>query len=142
MSESITKYLSASVDVPSSDSFDELANKLTQLMPGFVFKEEVTSRYEEVPAYEAKQQTMEFVLFGVPPDEIGEHSEYGLHFKCRTDLPLEDLLAQDAGGFVRRFVDENASVNEYGFLDVSDELAALLVELGIPGCRPIRPVMN
>jgi hypothetical protein len=137
MSESMTRYFQASIDIPIRESLEEFAQRLMQLMPGFVFEE--TDRYDEVPAYEAKYQSMKFVLFGVPVDETGDHGDqYELQFDCRTRLPIEDLLAQDLGGFVRRFLHEKAT-NESGSLDFSDELAALLVELGIPDCKPIRP---
>lgn len=72
---------------------------------------------------------MKFVLFGVPDDDVGD--EYELKFVCKTELPTKDLLAQDGGGFVRRFVREKAT-NERGFMDYSEELATLLVELGVP----------
>ncbi|MDP9912414.1 hypothetical protein J2W27_004540 [Variovorax boronicumulans] len=140
MSGSITKYFQASIDVPIREPLDVFADRLGQLMPGFVFEE--TDRYDEVPAYEAKHQDMKFVLFGVPADEIGDYSnQYELQFDCRTDLPIEDLLTRDSSGLVRRFIHEKAA-NERGLMDFSEELAALLVELGIPGCQPIRPVTN
>jgi len=133
----MTHHLTANVWFPISESFDECAARLTRVIPGFIFEEENDGRYDEVPAFEAKSGTMQFVLFGVPFDEDGD--EYELHFKCRTDLPLASLLAQDEGGFIRRFVHEK-EVNERGFLDYSEELARLLVESGIPGCKPILPV--
>jgi hypothetical protein len=80
---------------------------------------------------------MEFVLFGISEDEPAD--EYELKFRCETDLPLEALLDQDPGGFVRRFVGKKP-VDERGFMDCAQELAQLLEECGIPGCKPIMPV--
>jgi hypothetical protein len=132
-------HLLASVLVPIAESLDELADRLTRLMPGFAFEDEKTGVYEEVPALVAQHDGMEFVLFGVP---LGETSnEYELEFSCRTDLPIEELLNKDASGFVRQFVHEKA-VNERGFLDFSEELAQVLVQHGIEGCKPIRPVVR
>lgn len=136
MSEVTTKYLLARVTVPITEDLYEFAGRLTQLIPGFIFEPEMTGRFEEVPACVAYQSGMEFVLFGAPEDESVD--EYELKFKCETNLPLEVLLAQDAGGFVRRFAGEKP-VDERGFLDCSQELAQLLVECGIPGCKPIVP---
>ena len=136
MSEVGTKYLLARVTVPIAECLDEFADRLTQLIPGFTFRPEITGRFEEVPACVAEQNGMEFVLFGVPEDELVD--EYEVKFKCETNLPLEVLLAQDTGGFVRRFVGKKP-VDERGFLDCSQDLAQLLVECGISGCKPIVP---
>ena len=133
------KHLLARIEVPIRESLDEFADRLNRLMPGFVFEEEMTGRYEEVPAFVAEHDGMEFVLFGVPLGEVSD--EYELGFRCRTELPLEELLEQDAGGFVRQFVHEKA-VNERGFMDYSEALAQVLVKHGIEGCKPIRPVVR
>jgi hypothetical protein len=137
MSKAKVAHLLASVWIPIGEPLKAFADRLTRLMPGFTFEEETTGRYEEVPAYLAERGGMEFVLFGVPEDEVSD--EYVLEFDCRTELLLEELLERDAGGFVRQFVHERV-VNERGFLDYSDELAKVLVQHGIPGCKPIRPV--
>ncbi len=137
MGEVNTKHLLARVEAPIDEPLEAIAERLTRLMPGFIFEEETTGRYEEVPAYVAECGEMKFVLLGVPEDEIGD--EYVLEFDCSTQLPLEELLGDDSGGFLRKFVHEKA-VNERGFLDYSEELAQLLVECGIPGCKPILPV--
>ena len=65
--------------------------------------------------------------------------EYVLEFSGQTDFPLEVLLDGDSGGFLREFVHVKA-VNEHGFLDYSDELSQVLVQKGIAGCHPVRPV--
>jgi hypothetical protein len=131
--------LLARIDIPIHESLDACAARLNRLIPGFTFEEDVEGRYDEFPAFEAECGGMKFVLFGIPLDEEG--AEYELKFKCRTDLPLPSLLDQDEGGFIRRFVHEK-EVNERGFLDYSEELAQLLVECGIPGCKPILPVQT
>lgn len=133
------KYLLARVTLPIAEDLDSCADRLTRLMPGFVFEEDVTGRYEEVPAFVARQRGMKFVLFGVPDDDVGE--EFVLEFDGETALPLDKFLDEDAGGFVRQFVG-GKTVNERGFLDCSEELARLLVECGIPGCKPILPVQT
>lgn len=138
MSEATPKYLIARVAVPITKDLREFADRLTQLIPGFIFDPEMTGRFEEVPAYVAQRHEMEFILMGVPEDEI-DCDEYVLEFECETDQPLEALLAQDTSGFVRRFVDKKP-VDERGFMDCSKELAQLLEECGIPGCKPIVPV--
>ena len=139
MSQSNTKYLLARINVPIREPLEAFAHRLTQLMPGFVFEEETTCRYEEVPAYEAERHSMKFVLFGVPDGEVGD--EYELKFVCKTELGLEELLARDEGTFMRQFVHEKF-LGDSGLMDYnySQELATLLVELGIPGCKPILPV--
>lgn len=138
MSEVRTKYLLARVRVPTTEGLDELADRLTRLITGFTFEPELTGRFEEVPACVAQQHEMEFILMGTPEDEIDD-GECVLKFVSETDQSLEALLAQDTGGFVRRFVVEKPE-SENGFLDYSQELAQLLVECGIPGCKPIMPV--
>jgi len=138
MSEIRTKYLLARVTVPIDEDLDELAHRLTRLISGFTFEPELTGRFEEVPASVAQQDGMEFILMGAPEDEP-DSDEYVLEFVSETDQSLEALLGQDPGGFVRRFVREKPE-NERGFLDYSLELAQVLVECGIPGCKPIMPV--
>jgi len=97
---------------------DEVADRLTQLIPGFTFEPEISGRFEEVPASVAQRHGMEFILMGAPEDETeGETSdEYVLEFECETDLPIEVLLAQDEDGFARRFVGAK-TVDERGFMD-------------------------
>jgi hypothetical protein len=134
-----TRYLLARVEIPVSESLDAFADRLTRLIPGFTFEEEMTGRYEEVPAFVAEHNGMEFVLFGVPKGEAND--ELVLEFECTTNLPIESLMTCDAGGFVRQFVSEKP-LESGAFMDFSEELAQLLVKHGIEGCKPIRPVVR
>jgi hypothetical protein len=138
LTESRAKYLLARVTVPITDEMGVLADFLTNLIPGLTFEEDATGRFDEVPAFIATQDGMEFILMGVPEGETGD--EYVLEFECETNLPLDEFLDSDTGGFVRRFVGGKV-VDERGFMDCSRELAQLLIESGIPGCKPILPIL-
>ena len=134
MNEVSETHLSARVDVPASESLEILSGRLSQLMPGLTFRQESTGRYEEVPAFVAESGNLCFALLGVPE---GEHADtYVLEFDCTTDLPIDALIAGDAGGFIRQFVSEKP-LEQGMFMDFSEELARLLVQRGIPGCKPI-----
>ncbi len=126
--------------MPVSESLDALIDRLNRLMPGFILQEELTGRYEEVPAFVAEQDGMEFVLFGIPAGEP-DGDGYVLEFDCATNLSIEALLARDTGGFLRRFVSEKP-VENGAFMDYSEELAQALVQHGIEGCKPIRPAVR
>ena len=128
------KYLSAQVRVPPREQLETLAERLSGLMPGFRFEEELTGRYEEFPAFVAEGDPFSFVLLGIPESESGD--AYELRFSCRTDLPIDALIDGDPGGFIRQFVSEKP-LKDGMFMNFSQELAQLLVQLGIPGCEPI-----
>lgn len=108
-------------------------------MPGFVLKEELTGRFDEVPAFVSEHDEVEFLLLGIPEGDPG--GDYELKFRCETVLTIEALLARDAGGFLRQFVSSKAVESE-AFIDFSEELAHVLVRHGIEGCKPIRPVVT
>lgn len=131
------KYLLARVAIPIAEEMHTLVDRLTKLIPAFTFEKDIDGRFEEVPAFVAARGGMEFILMGVPDEEAGD--EYVLEFECDTDLPLDKLLDSDMYGFVRRFVG-GKMVDERGFMDCSRELAQLLIESGIPGCKPILPI--
>jgi hypothetical protein len=130
------KYLLARVTLPATETFNCVADRLSQLMPGFALEEESTGRYDEVPAFIAERDEFEFVLLGIPVGESGD--DYEFKFRCETDLSIEALLARDVGGFLRQFVHDKA-VSKGEFMDFSEELAQALVRQGIEGCKPIRP---
>lgn len=132
------KHLLARVDMPIRESLDAFASRLDRLIHGFVFEEETSGRFEEVPAFVAEKGDVGFVLLGVPEDEPTTET-YVLEFRCTTEQPIAVLLASDAGGFLQQFVRDKPA-RDGMFLDYSEELAAVLVQGGIEGCRPIRPV--
>lgn len=140
MSTTGKRYLLARVEIPISESLDDFADRLNRLITGFIFKEEMTGRYDEVPAFVAEQEGMEFVLFGVPEGEPDDE-RCVLEFECATDLPIETLLARDASEFLRQFVSDKPVENEV-FMDFSEELAWVLVQNGVVGCKPIQPVVR
>ncbi|UXH76181.1 hypothetical protein [Roseateles amylovorans] len=131
MTDNQEKYLIARVDIPAVEALELVADRLSQLT-GFVFKEEATGRYDEVPAFIAEQNEVEFILFGVPE---GESGSYELKFRCETDRSIEAMLTRDAEGFLRQFVSDKSGA----FMDYSDTLAQALIRHGIQGCRPIQP---
>ena len=134
MIEGSEKYLSARVRVPANEQLEALADHLSSLMPGFSFEEESTGRYEEVPAFVAENRSMHFVLLGIPEGERG--NAYELKFYCTTDLPIDAVLDSDTGGFIRQFVCEKP-LEKGMFMDFSQELAKLLIQRGVAGCKPI-----
>jgi hypothetical protein len=137
MKMSDEKHLIARVIVPTGESAEALAARLTLLMPGFVFEEDLDGRYDEVPAFIAESGGSSFVLFDTPE---GEHADwYDLEFTCTTEMSIEELLDSDAGGFLRRFVTDKPPKDGI-FLNFSEELSELLVRCGIPGCIPRLPV--
>ena len=136
MNEVVIKHLLARVTIPIAEDMHTLVDRLTILMPTLTFEEDIDGRFEEVPAFVATREGMEFILMGVPDGETG--NEYVLEFVCDTDLPLDKFLDSDTDGFVRRFVG-GKMVDERGFMDCSRDLAQLLIESGIPGCKPILP---
>lgn len=134
------KYLLARVNMPIRESLDAFAGRLDRLMRGFMFEEETSGRFEEVPAFVAEKGGVEFVLFGVPEGEPDTET-YVLEFRCKTEQSIEAFLASDAGGFLRQFVRDKPAKDGM-FLDYSEELAAVLVQSGIEGCKSIRPVQS
>jgi hypothetical protein len=137
MTDTSEKHLSARVRVPAIAPLEVFANRFSEMMPGFNFEEELTGRYEEIPAFVAENDSMSFTLLGIPKGEPLD--TYVLDFDCMTDLSIDALLDCDAGGFTRQFVKEKPSKNGF-FVDFSQELAHLLVQRGILGCEPILPV--
>jgi hypothetical protein len=131
-------FLVASVTVPTDEGFYEFADRLSRVIPGFTFEADTSGYYEEVPACVAWRAEMRFILFGTPEDEVHD-GEYVLDFECETDLPLEALPSQDPSGFVRRVVGHKTP-SQRGYINCSQELAQFVTDLGIPGCKPIRPV--
>jgi hypothetical protein len=124
-------FMSAIVTIPRDHSFDQFAEKLSQITQAR-FTEESTGRYDELPAYEASAGELEFLLLGPESDD-----EYRLEFTCTTSTPME-ILARQGGEFTRLFLHLKA-LNNRGYLDFSQELADALSALGIPGCRPLIP---
>lgn len=130
------KYLSAMMMIPASEEFSQFAEHLSRLMPGFVFKAEESGRYEEIPAFEALTGEMHFLLLGIPVGDEDYNDEYRLEFSCATNLSLVELLGQSGEGFGELFLHDKPS-NSRGFYDYSQELADLLISLGVEGCKPI-----
>jgi hypothetical protein len=136
MKDGVDKYLLARVDIPATEPLKIVADRLSQLMPGFALEaeeEDFAGRFDEVPAFIAERGDIEFVLLGAPEGEPISH--YELKFRCETDQSIETLLARDGVGFLRQFVSDKPVVNT-ALMDFSEELAQVLVRQGIEGCRP------
>ena len=65
MAEISIKNILAEVEVPSVIPLEEMASKLGAMIGGIIFDPEVTGRFEEVPAFVAKDVNsgMTFILF-------------------------------------------------------------------------------
>ncbi len=135
MSEANQRHLLAMIDIPVTGQLAEVAAHLTRLLPSFSFELENSGRYEEVPAFVAKCGAMSFALLGIPDGEDGD--EYQLEFDCITTQSLEQLAGDKDAQTIGLFVREEKTSNSRGFYDYSQELADLLISLGIPGCKPI-----
>ncbi|MFT5533282.1 MAG: hypothetical protein ACI802_001514 [Candidatus Paceibacteria bacterium] len=125
----IALSLLAEVEVPSSLPLEEMARKLSAIIGGFTFEPEETGRFEEVPAFFAKDDSsgVTFILFGIPEGEICD--AYTLECSAETELFIPDF-SRSLLGFMSNIVVEK-NINARGYFDYSDELAAALTANGI-----------
>ena len=118
----------ATVQIPIDSTLDAAADRLGAAMGVLWFLPEETGRFEEVPAYVAQFNEMEFVLFGIPEGEDGD--VFLLEMFARSELPLDEVRNSSLP-FVAEFL-SNKERNERGFFDYSVELAKALAAVGIP----------
>jgi hypothetical protein len=104
-------------------------------MPEFSLEQVPAGRFDTVTAYSARHDGVQVMLLGVPRGAVGD---YELQLRCETELPIDTLLARDAGWILSEFVSETPVKNKT-FMDFSVELAHALVRRGIVGCTPIPP---
>lgn len=100
---------------------------------GGTFEREETGRFEEVPAFVAKDDNSgtTFVLFGIPEGETCD--AYTLECSAETGLSIQEF-SRKLFGFMRNiFVEKN--VNARGYFDYSDEFAAKLMANGISATK-------
>lgn len=104
--------------------------KLQPLLPDFVFLP--TDRYDEVPAYEASQEGMSFVILGVPEGEVGSCV---LSFSCDAATAQSKDLSLLLGGFIQ----VRKQPSQTGYAYYSQELALALRGLGQVDCEAVAP---
>lgn len=126
--------LLATVEFPCSLGLAELAGKLSDVIQGFRFVEEVSGRFDEVPAYIAEVDGLSFVLFGVPEGESEE--SYVLEFSAETSSDLVEFV-RGVPAFISLFVADKG-VNVRGYLDYSIELADVMRNSGGLECHPVQ----
>lgn len=126
------KNLFAEVEVSSALPLEEMARELSTIICGFTFEREETGRFEEVPAFVAKDGSgVTFVLFGVPEGETCD--AYTLECSAETELPIMEFKRNLLGFMNGIFVEKN--VNTRGYYDYSAELAAALAANGIDATK-------
>ena len=121
------KNILATVELPINMSLEAMTAKLTIAIGDIVFEKEETGRFDEVPAFIAKQSDMEFVLFGLPEGEDGE--DFVLELSGKTPLSISEFRTKVLG-FVGSFLVEKEA-NSRGYFDFSDELAKALCSKGL-----------
>jgi hypothetical protein len=123
----------ASVEVSSALPLEEMARKLSTIIGGFNFKYDDTGRFEEVPAFVAKDNSsgMTFVLFGIPEGETCD--AYTLQCSVETELSISEFSKSLFGFMSNIFVEKN--INKRGYFDYSDELATALTANGISATK-------
>jgi hypothetical protein len=123
----------ASVEVSSTLPLKEMARKLSAIIGGFIFENDDTGRFEEVPAFFAKDNSsgMTFVLFGIPEDETCD--AYTLQCSVETELSIPDFSRSLFGFMSNIFVEKN--INKRGYFDYSEELATALTVNGISATK-------
>lgn len=127
------KYVTATVALPKTESLKDTAEKLNFIFPGLHLTFEDTGRYDEVPAYVAKNMGIDFTLFGIPDDEIGD--SFLLKIKGEIDMPFSDFR-KISPKFINNFLVEK-SINSRGFLDYSEELLNILTSQGFDQCEAL-----
>lgn len=127
------KAILATVDIANVESFDVTAKKLGIVIDGIDFEKEESGRFEEVPAFIAKDlnSSAEFILFGIPKGESGD--AYTLELTAKTDLSIQDFKKSTIT-FLNSFLIEK-NVNSRGYLDYSDEMADALIMKGIKASK-------
>ena len=133
MDEISKKDILAVVEIPNVLPFDEMAGTLGAAIDGIIFEREETGRFDEVPAFIAKDvnSSAKFILFGIPE---GEYSDaYTLELSAETDLPIQEFRKSTLT-FLNSFLNEKG-INCRGYLDYSDELANALRTKGIRASR-------
>lgn len=129
-------HLSAMIMIAASEGFEQFVHRLANSMPGIAFTVEDSGRYEEIPAYEAKAGEMEFLLLGIPEEDIDHEDEYRLEFSCTTQASIAELVQRPECIFAGQFI-RDKPLNSRGFLDYSQELSDFLTSRGIEGCKPV-----
>lgn len=126
MAELSKKYIIAEAEISAVISLVEMAAKLSSIIGGITFKQEVTGRFEEVPAFVADDGNsgMQLILFGIPEGETGD--AYLLECSAETDLSIEEF-SKNVNRFLSGILVENGKeIDSRGYFDFSDELASAL----------------
>lgn len=127
------KNILAEVEVSNALPLEATAQKLSAVIGGVIFEREETGRFEEVPAFVAKDDNsgMTFVLFGIPEGEICD--AYTLECSAETGLSIMEFNRILFGFMKNIFVEKD--INARGYFDYSYELAAALTMNGINATR-------
>lgn len=127
------KNILAEVELSSALPLEDVAQKLSTIIDGFTFEREDTGRFEEVPAFIAKDDSsgIAFFLFGIPEGEICD--AYILECSAETRLSISDF-SRSLFGFVKNIIVEK-NINSRGYYDYSDELAVALTAKGISATK-------
>lgn len=133
MTEQSEAYLIANVGLPATTTFAETVKKLSFFIPEFIFTEEETGRFEEVPAFIVTCKNCDLILFGIPEDEVSDY--YLLEFTSDININIDEFRAI-APKFIASFI-VNKHVNHRGYLDYSNELATTLQSLGYDQCKAL-----
>jgi hypothetical protein len=113
----------ATVELSSDIALADMAEKLTGLFEGFVFKEDVNDRFDEVPAYIAVLDDIELILMG-PPEDI-EADYYLLKLYCRKAIDL-DRYYHYKNEFLQSLPTEGVKIEDGGYVNVSENLAGFI----------------
>ncbi|MDR6393761.1 hypothetical protein [Herbaspirillum seropedicae] len=133
MGEISMKNILAVVEVSSALPLEEMARELSAIIGGATFEREETGRFEEVPAFVAKDNKsgMAFVLFGIPEGETCD--AYTLQCSAETELSIPEF-SRNLFGLMSNVLVEKA-INARGFFDYSNELASALTANGISATK-------
>jgi hypothetical protein len=129
ISEISMKNILAEVEVSSARPLEEMARELSAVIGGISFEREETGRFEEVPAFVARDNKsgMAFVLFGIPEGETCD--AYTLECYAETRLSISEFSRNLFGLMSNVLVEKN--INVRGYFDYSDEFASALTANGI-----------
>jgi hypothetical protein len=131
-----SSYL-AIVAIGKDHSLMDTAKILNSIFDGFTLIEDVTGRFEEVPAFVDRKSSIDIQLFGVPINEVSDH--YVLEV-CSAEKIHPSISGIEIGSsFVGNFPINIAPLKN-GYVDISKYVINFISSRSILKCWPINGV--
>jgi len=113
----------ATIEITAVSSIKSVLIQLAKAFNGFEFFEDTSGRFEEVPAFVAKNGSVNLTLFGIPEDE--ESDVYILELSCDESMDrdaFEGIIGSELMNILP--VELVAGVN--GYTDISSCLVSYI----------------